>query len=341
MKKSIYLLLLIIFIMPAILLSYDVVLKNGKVVSGKLISEDQTTVVIIDATGVKVSFQKSALDLNATYKANETQSPKPSGEVQQSEIPGSDKESAPSGDLMTNQSVIDLVKLKTDDSLIIRLINQSHTQFDTSVKAILQMKRAGVSDAVLQAMVDRQSGGKQPNNAVPPNPEIVSTTTGLPTEIGVYVKKGDSWAEVDPEIVNWKTGGVFKHIASAGIVKGDVNGHLNGPHSRNSMETPIEFVIVAGEGVSITEYQLIRLRPQDQWREFRTVTGGVFHQSGGATRDMVDFEGTKIAPRTFRVTLQTLADGEYGFLPPSAFVSAGASSQLGKMYTFRIGATLN
>jgi hypothetical protein len=36
-----------------------------------------------------------------------------------------------------------------------------------------------------------------------------------------------------PEIVNFKTGGVLKSIASAGVVKGDMNGILeeHGPSS--------------------------------------------------------------------------------------------------------------
>lgn len=73
---------------------------------------------------------------------------------------------------------------------------------------------------------------------------------------------------------------------------------------------------------------------QKEYREFRTVTGGVFHAKGGATRDLVSFEGSKIANRTFVVVLKSLAPGEYGFLPPGAFTSASSSSTLGKMDTF-------
>ena len=81
----------------------------------------------------------------------------------------------------------------------------------------------------------------------------------LPRDIGVYAKQKGRWVEVLPEVVNWKSGGVFKTIATGGIVKGDVNGHLEGTSSRNSFPRPIEFVIVLPEGVSITEYQLLRL----------------------------------------------------------------------------------
>jgi len=71
-------------------------------------------------------------------------------------------------------------------------------------------------------------------------------------------------------------------------------------------------------------------------REFRTVTGGIFHASGGDTKDLVQFENRKVAPRTWLVTLPNLVPGEYGFLPPGAIVSANASSSLGKMYTFQV-----
>lgn len=111
---------------------------------------------------------------------------------------------------------------------------------------------------------------------------------GYPTEIGVYRKKDNQWIEIQPEVINWKTGGVLKSIASAGIVKGDVNGHLQGKSSRNKVNTPLEFCIYAPEGVAITEYQLPRLGGKDEYREFRTVTGGVLHVKGGATRDLVD-----------------------------------------------------
>ena len=120
------------------------------------------------------------------------------------------------------------------------------------------------------------------------------------------------------------------------MVKGDVNGRLNGPSSRNSVRTPLEFLIYAPEGVAITEYQLLRLRGQKDGREFRTVTGGVLHVSGGATRDLVPFEGKKAISRTFLVTLPNLGAGEYGFLSPGSAMSSSASAKLGKMYTFHL-----
>src|SRR6185369_13019143 len=99
---------------------------------------------------------------------------------------------------------------------------------------------------------------------------------------------------------------------------------------------PLEFLIKVPEGVAISEYQLIRLHENKNDREFRTVTGGVLHASGGANRDIVEFEGKRIANRTFTVVLpDNIGGGEYGFLPPGAIGSANSAS-IGKMYTFRV-----
>ena len=40
-------------------------------------------------------------------------------------------------------------------------------------------------------------------------------------------KKADAWTDLPPEVVSFKTGGVLKSIGTAGIVKGDVNGHAD------------------------------------------------------------------------------------------------------------------
>ena len=99
------------------------------------------------------------------------------------------------------------------------------------------------------------------------------------------------------------------------------------------MKTPLEFLIVVAEGVTITEYQLVHLHEQRSAREFLAVIGGIFSSSGGATRDLLPFEGTKVLGRTFSVKLPELDAGEYGFLMAGA---ATPSSKVGKMYTFRV-----
>ncbi len=237
----------------------------------------------------------------------------------------------PAQQQLTNEAIVKLHRAGLGDDMIVNMVNTQPGQYTVGVDDVVALKGAGVSEKVIAAMMSKGSApsGSTGSQAAPPS-------GAYPSEIGVYYRKGDQWEEVLPEVVNWKTGGVLKTVATVGVLKGDVNGRLHGASSRNSVRTPLEFLIYAPEGVAITEYQLLRLRPQKDGREFRTVTGGVLHSSGGATRDLVEFEGKKVASRTFLVTPANLGVGEYGFLSPGAAMSSSASAQLGKMYTFHL-----
>jgi hypothetical protein len=152
--------------------------------------------------------------------------------------------------------------------------------------------------------------------------------------VGVYYKNKDGvWTSLPAEIVNFKTGGYLKSLATNGIVKGDVNGHLVGAHSKTSLTFPVTIAVYLPEGTDIMEYQLLRFREHSDNREFRSVTGGVFHASGGAKRDLIEFKSDKIAPRVFQIVLETsMGKGEYGIVPPGAYSSSNMASG-GKVYT--------
>jgi hypothetical protein len=61
---------------------------------------------------------------------------------------------------MTNADVVKMVEAKLTDDLIIGKIKSSPSDFDTSIDAILKLKAAGASDAVIHAMVDASPTAK-------------------------------------------------------------------------------------------------------------------------------------------------------------------------------------
>ena len=234
---------------------------------------------------------------------------------------------------MTNQDVIDMVSLGLSDDVVIDKIHATEaTDFDTSVAGLKTLKLGNVSDAVIRVMINPHG-----NTASAGNPAAASSTvgnTGLPEDAGVYMVLNGKPTEMEPEVVNWQTGGVAKSRATLFILKGDLNGKVMKRTSPTQMKTPLEFLIKTIEGTSATEYQLLRLHQKGDRREFRSVTGGVLHQSGGAQRDEVSFQPEKIGNRLWRVRLDSLQAGEYGFLAPgTSSVSISAS---GKMYTFGV-----
>jgi len=250
---------------------------------------------------------------------------------------------------LNNSAVLKMTKAGLSAEIVSATISANPGHYDVSPDAMIALKKAGVGDAVISAMIAKNSGGGAQAQASPGGagfalasaPSAVSNVNGLPPgvdSVGVYVKDATgNWAEVDAEVVNFKTGGALKHIGSAGIVKGDLNGNVAGFHSRFGLHSPAEFILYVPEGTSPGEYQLIRFRVSSNSREFRSLTGGVAHTSGGATRDVVEFTTKKIAPRVYQVTVGGDAGkGEFGFLPPLDSNGKNITSS-GKIYTFTLG----
>jgi len=227
---------------------------------------------------------------------------------------------------LTNESIQKMAKAGLGEDVIVSMIQSQPGHYDLNPDTLVSLKKDGLSDKVLAAMAAK--------NAAPP-PEK-STDEYEDLEIGVYHKVKDVWTIIATEPVNWKTGGVLKSFASQGIVKGDVNGRLQGPASATKMNTPLEFLIKTPDGVEATDFQLVRLHVKSDAREFRTVTGGVFHSSGGSTKDAIPFEQKRIAKRTYKITLpDTAPPGEYAFLAPG-LTGSSASGSTGKAYTFHL-----
>ena len=238
---------------------------------------------------------------------------------------------------MDNTSILKMHSAGLSDDVVIATVTSSPGHYDTSVDAMIAMKKAGLGDKVITAMVNKNSN---PNG---PAPMAMASGGGpaLPVgvdEIGVYYKdpKTGVWVEFKPEIVNYKSGGVLKSLATDGIVKGDKNGHVPGKSAELALNHPVDILIYAPEGTAPNEYQLLKLRQNSNNREFRSETGGVFHSSGGAERDRKDFTSTKIGPRLYQVTLgPETVPGEYGILPPGSISSTNAASA-GKINTFHL-----
>jgi hypothetical protein len=244
--------------------------------------------------------------------------------------------------IIKNGEVIAMVKEKFDDATILEMIKKHKTKFDLSVPALIELKQAGVSQPVLQAMIAMTSDDKPGSQTPVAVTSPASTAAEVPDEIGVYLRQKDKLLAIEPEIVNWQTGGVMKHAATLGLDREHVNGTVAGPHSRLTVSSspfgmagPVEFIIKCPDGNSASEYQLLRFWEKSDRREFRSVTGGVFHASSGAKNNVIAFQFEKIAPRTYKVALPSVEPGEFGFLAPGMAASSDMASR-GKIYTFRI-----
>lgn len=260
---------------------------------------------------------------------------------------------------MTNKDVIDMVGLGLPDDVVIdKIQSATGTNFDTSVVGFKALKAANISNDVIRVMVNPHStAAPAPAAATPtaapapapappaeapeasepepaPAPPPVKLVGHLPAEVGVFVVRKSKLAEIEPEVVGWQTGGAVKHIATLGIDKGHVNGKVMNAKSPLQIGNPVQFIIKTPEGTSATEYQLLHLDVKENRREFRAMTGGVVHASGGTEKNLVAFEPEKIGTRVWQVTIKNLPVGEYGFLPPGS--NSGNLATSGKLYSFGV-----
>lgn len=233
--------------------------------------------------------------------------------------------------LMSNDSILRMHAAGLSDDLVLQTIAAQPGRYSTDADSLIALKKAGLTDSILTAMANKAR--RQLTNANP-SPSVTEITLSPVNEIGVYYKdKNGVWQPMESEVVHIKSGGFIKNTLSDGIIKTDRNGVVNGRESKLLLPRPIEFLIYTPDGTTASEYELVRFRLNSKDREFRTLTGGIIHSTGGAQRDDVTFTPTKLAPRTWTFKLaQDLAGAEYGILPPGT----GNVTNGGKIYTFAI-----
>jgi len=116
---------------------------------------------------------------------------------------------------LSNDSIVKLVKAGLGEDTIISMVNTQPGKYSLGADDIIALKKAGVSEKIITAMLNRPFAATV---AAPAEP------AGSITEVGVYYKKGDEWVQVMPEVVNWKTGGVLKSVATVGLFPSNLKG---------------------------------------------------------------------------------------------------------------------
>jgi len=151
---------------------------------------------------------------------------------------------------LTNDDVAKMAAAQLPDSVIIAKIKSSKCEFDTSPDALISLKKAGLSDAVLQALT---------NAMMPPASSLASgnSETGpVPTALGMYALDGAELNRLAKVTVTTKIG-----IGPAGgrkpIQGYAVDGLSGEPNLAVRSSKPI--FIVYDEGIDLKALHLSRL----------------------------------------------------------------------------------
>jgi hypothetical protein len=143
---------------------------------------------------------------------------------------------------LTNGEIISLAKAGLSQSLIIGKIRTSKSSFDLSTNGLISLKQAGVSDAIVAAMMEAKSGRSitapaAAAEAGDPNDPMSKHSYG----IYLYEEAGGErrMTQVKPSVsAQNRTGGTFTSGLTYGITKVKTKANLPGRNSAAFRRTP-------------------------------------------------------------------------------------------------------
>ena len=235
-------------------------------------------------------------------------------------------------EVLTNDSVIQMVKGGLPEAVVIAKIKSTPSKFDLKTDSLVNLKKAGVTDKILEAMVSAGSGGgaAAPSTAAatpaPPAPALAAGA--LKTQDVIYQLVAGKFVEMFATSANLETNMAFFQSKSEVVLEG------RKAQYRTSEKQPVFL-----STYSSTDAPLVKLKPGDEHNDRNLKIGSGAFMPFGGTQKMGVRNEDKIAvsierdPRGFyKVTPSAaLAPGEYGFILATGF---GAGS--GKVYDFGV-----
>ncbi len=265
---------------------------------------------------------------------------------------------------LDNAAVVSLVKVGLGDEAVIAKIKASSNRFDVSTDALIALKNAGASSAVIAAMIEASNGASVSANAAfsadSPDPRV-------PHPSGIYLLA--NWlAEPRMQVIDattsnqTKTGGFLGYALTGGLASMSFKTVVPGAQARiastaarptfyfyfdqanRSLSNGGASVWMAGAVTSPNEFSLIRFKVKEDRREAKV---GKFNiggaKAGVMDEDRIAFTYSQVLPGVYEVKPDLdLAPGEYGFIYSSSTGGgpgiAGVGAMTSKIFDFSIPA---
>jgi hypothetical protein len=250
-------------------------------------------------------------------------------------------------DILTNQSVIEMVAAGLPEDVIIAKIASSQTNFDLSTAGLVKLNQSKVSAAIIKAMMAPKSvpapvAGAAGVTATDPNDPDAPHDAG----IYLYTEKNNvrQMIPLEPTVYSQgKTGGLLKHALTYGIAKVNWKAVVRGPRAnlRTTDQRPVFYFYFeeksaglsrANSGGTTTpnEFTLLRFEAKKDSRETKVmqmggIAGGM--SSGTDEKAVASFKHTKLRPGVYKVVPDArLEPGEYCFLSSTGVGTFGAGT---------------
>lgn len=233
-------------------------------------------------------------------------------------------------EVLTNDSVVQMIKAGLPESVVISKIRSTPTKFDLKTDSLVNLKKAGVSDKVLEAMM---AAPASPAAAAPAAAPAAAATPApaagaLRTQDAIYQVVAGKTVELFATSANLEVNTAFFQNKSEVVLEG------RKAQYRISDKQPVFL-----STYSSTDAPLVKLKPGDKSNDRNLKIGsGAFMPFGGTQKmgvrneDKIAVTIERDARGLYRVTPSApLPPGEYGFILATGF---GAGS--GKIYDFGV-----
>jgi hypothetical protein len=81
---------------------------------------------------------------------------------------------APADQVLTNTDIVKMMKAGLPESIILREIQMSKTDFGTNPAALIELKKQGASEAILGAVLDSRMGTSRSESESPATPRVIA-----------------------------------------------------------------------------------------------------------------------------------------------------------------------
>lgn len=245
-------------------------------------------------------------------------------------------------EVVTNQTVIDMVAAKLPGDLIVTKIQTSQTDFDLSTAALVKLNQNSVPGDVIKAMMQKNSSAAAATPAAAPAPATPADPNdpASPHDPGIwaFVSNGRERKMVmlEPTVYSQgKSGGVFASAMTYGIAKVKWKAVVRNAHSNtkiNDAEAAFYFYFEeTGAGLSHAsfggtstpnEFTLLKFDIKSDSRETTVMKANAFGSSTGTDdKANIAFDFEKLRPGVYKVKAKApLKPGEY------CFIGAGMSN---------------
>lgn len=249
-------------------------------------------------------------------------------------------------DILTNQQLIQMIELGMGEAIIISQIESSPNDFDVSTPALMELKKAGLSDALLGKMIT--AGKNTAQKVVDRNDPLAAHRPGI-----YYFNDTDDLVELLPTVTSQtKDKGSFGTRVSYGIAKTKLVSSISGSNARTQLPNARTFYFYFNQQTSAfdnnsiayygfqqatspNEFTLAQLDQKKGVRELETGSMNNYTSEFGIDEKHARaFEIEQLAPGIFKVTTTDLSLGEYCFVYAGAAPYAIAQQ---KVYDFGVG----